>query len=98
MNVYSPSRRGDFTSPQAYQAEVMRSEEIALNRFNRLLRNEVELGTVPRGGRAAKRWSRFVKPFKRRILAKANFRWRRHKARMDHYLRWIQYRRKKEAP
>ena len=70
VNVYSPSRRGDFTSPQAYQAEVMKSEEIALNRFNRLLRNEVERGTIPKGGRPQKRWSRFVKPYKRRLLAK----------------------------
>jgi hypothetical protein len=96
VNVYSPSRRGDFTSPQAYQAEVMKSEEIALNRFNRLLRNEVERGTIPKGGRPQKRWSRFVKPYKRRLLAKANYRWKKHKARMDFYLRWIQFRRMKE--
>ena len=96
VNVHSPSRRGDFTSPQAYQAEVMKSEEIALNRFNRLLRNEVERGTIPKGGRPQKRWSRFVKPYKRRLLAKANYRWKKHKARMDFYLRWIQFRRMKE--
>ena len=98
VDVYQPPDRstpGDPASRIAMMADVTRAEEIAFAQFNRLVNAEVNRGTLRPGARRMKRFARH----RQRTLLRRDHRrahaWRAHKKRMEMYMNWIQYRRRR---
>ena len=86
---------GDPAARAAMQAEVARAEEIAMSQFNRLVQEEVQRGTLRPGARRMKRFARYLQPtLRRRDNGRAAL-WRQHKAKMQQFMSWIQYRRRR---
>ena len=65
VDVYQPAERsssGDPSSRAQVQAEVARSEEIALSMYNRITQAEVHRGTLVNPRRGGKRFARYQQP------------------------------------
>lgn len=88
---------GNAADRGAMLAEVARAEEIAISQFNRLVMEEMHRGTLRNGARRMKRFSRYVQPTLTRRDNRRAARWRQHRAKMDSYMNWIQYRRRRAS-
>jgi len=98
VEVYQPadrSTRGDPSSRAQMQAEVARSEDIALSMYNRLVQAEVQRGTLVNSRRGGKRFARYQQPTLARRDSSRASRWRQHKKKMQMYMNWITYRRRR---
>ena len=100
VEVYQPYDRGGGRDGRdgredAVMADVVRAEEIAMAQFNRLVADEVGRRTLKAGRRGLKRFSRFRTPTLRRRDAARATEWRAHKRKIELYMNWIQYRRRR---
>ena len=98
VDVHQPPERfvsGDSAARAATKAEIARAEEIALSQYNRLVQDEVRRGTLRPAARRMKRFARFLQPTLQRRDTRRAALWRQHKARMQQYMNWIQYRRRR---
>jgi len=93
--VPDPLQRADLDKSMA-NAEIVKAESLAVAHFNRLVRTELQLGTIPAGGRRQKRLSRYVKPAQRRRLAENAGPHKKYMQQKGEMMSWVHYRRRRQ--